>query len=186
MSGESHPPAPSLLHLSYSTSTQLSKLKRQELYTISLGPHTLHSLNQLVLLAGTHYSESIYSFSIHHPSAIIIASWLDYCYRFLTEVPTSTWLPSTLFSSQQPDPSLKNENQFTYLVYIKPSNSYPLFVYPYDVFQFVSQISSQAPLSLGILQARILEWVAMPSSRGSSQPRDRTQVSWIAGRFFTI
>ena len=38
----------------------------------------------------------------------------------------------------------------------------------------------------GILQARILEWVAMPSSRGSSQPRDRTQVSRIAGRFFTI
>ena len=37
-----------------------------------------------------------------------------------------------------------------------------------------------------ILQARILEWVVMPSSRGSSQPRDRTQVSLIAGRFFTI
>ena len=38
----------------------------------------------------------------------------------------------------------------------------------------------------GILQARILEWVAMLSSRASSQPRDRTQVSRIAGRFFTI
>ena len=38
----------------------------------------------------------------------------------------------------------------------------------------------------GILQARILEWVAMPSSRGSSQPRDWNQVSHIAGRFFTI
>ena len=37
----------------------------------------------------------------------------------------------------------------------------------------------------GILQARILEWVASPFSRGSSQPRDRTQVSCIAGRFFT-
>ena len=37
---------------------------------------------------------------------------------------------------------------------------------------------------LGILQARILEWVAMPSSRGSSQPRYHTQVSHIAGRFF--
>ena len=33
----------------------------------------------------------------------------------------------------------------------------------------------------GILQATILEWVAMPSSKGSSQPRDRTQVSSIAG-----
>ena len=37
----------------------------------------------------------------------------------------------------------------------------------------------------GILQARILEWVAFPFSRGSFQPRDRTQVSRIVGRFFT-
>ena len=37
----------------------------------------------------------------------------------------------------------------------------------------------------GILQARILEWVAFPFSRGSSQSRDQTQVSRIAGRFFT-
>ena len=37
----------------------------------------------------------------------------------------------------------------------------------------------------GILQARILEWVTFSFSRGSSQPRDRTQVSHIAGRFFT-
>ena len=34
-----------------------------------------------------------------------------------------------------------------------------------------------------ISQARILEWVAIPFSRGSSLPRDQTQVSWIAGRF---
>ena len=37
----------------------------------------------------------------------------------------------------------------------------------------------------GILQVRRLEWVAFPFSRGSSQPRDRTQVSHIAGKFFT-
>ena len=36
----------------------------------------------------------------------------------------------------------------------------------------------------GILQARILEWVAFPFSRRSSQPRDWTQISRIAGRFF--
>ena len=36
----------------------------------------------------------------------------------------------------------------------------------------------------GILQARILEWVAMPSSRGSSWPRDEAHDSCIAGRFF--
>ena len=38
----------------------------------------------------------------------------------------------------------------------------------------------------GILQARMLEWVAIPFSRKSSQTRDETLVSWIAGRFFTI
>ena len=38
----------------------------------------------------------------------------------------------------------------------------------------------------GILQAVILEWVALPSSRGSSQLRDQTQVSCISGRFFTV
>ena len=38
----------------------------------------------------------------------------------------------------------------------------------------------------GILQARILEWVAIPFSRGSSQPRDWTQVSCIVSRFFTV
>ena len=37
----------------------------------------------------------------------------------------------------------------------------------------------------GILQARILEWVAIAFSRGSSPPRERTCVSYIAGRFFT-
>ena len=37
----------------------------------------------------------------------------------------------------------------------------------------------------GILQARIQEWVAFPFSRGSSQSRDQTKVSHIAGRFFT-
>ena len=36
-----------------------------------------------------------------------------------------------------------------------------------------------------ILQARILEWVVISSTRGSSQPGDLNHVSWIAGRFFT-
>ena len=37
----------------------------------------------------------------------------------------------------------------------------------------------------GILQARILEWVAFPFYKGSFQPRDQTQVSCMAGGFFT-
>ena len=46
-------------------------------------------------------------------------------------------------------------------------------------------VTCQAPLSMGILQARIPKWVAIPFFRGSSQPRDQTWVSYIAGRFFT-
>jgi len=45
-------------------------------------------------------------------------------------------------------------------------------------------VACQAPLSMGILQARILEWVTMSSSRESSQPMEWTQVSCFSGRFF--
>ena len=41
-------------------------------------------------------------------------------------------------------------------------------------------VAHQAPLSMGILQARILQWVAVPSSRGSSRPRDQTCVSYVS------
>ena len=47
-------------------------------------------------------------------------------------------------------------------------------------------VAGQTPLSMGILQARILKWVAMPPSRASSHPRGQTQASHIAGGFFTI
>ena len=47
------------------------------------------------------------------------------------------------------------------------------------------RVACQAPVSMGILQARIQEWVAMLSSRRPSKPRDQTQVSHIASRFFT-
>ena len=46
--------------------------------------------------------------------------------------------------------------------------------------------SPPGPFVHGILQARLLGWVAIPFSRGSSWPRDWTQVSWIAGTFFTV
>ena len=54
-----------------------------------------------------------------------------------------------------------------------------LFVTPWTV-------ACKAPLSMESLQARILEWVAISSSRGSSQSKDRTQVSHVAGGFFTV
>ena len=45
--------------------------------------------------------------------------------------------------------------------------------------------SLPGPSVHGLFQARILEWVVISYSRGSSRPRDRTQVSCLAGRFFT-
>ena len=51
-----------------------------------------------------------------------------------------------------------------------------------QLFVTLWTIPYQAPLSM---RGRILEWVAMPFSRGSSQPRDQIQVSCIAGRFLT-
>ena len=56
---------------------------------------------------------------------------------------------------------------------------------PVQLFATPWTIALQAPLSMGILQARILELVAMPSSRESSQCRDGIQVSRTVGRFFT-
>ena len=50
------------------------------------------------------------------------------------------------------------------------------------LFATPGTVALQAPLSMGILQARILEWIAMPSSWGTSQPRDRTQVSEPPGK----
>ena len=71
----------------------------------------------------------------------------------------------------------------------------PIFTYPLKVgvcipiakaTQLCSTLYNSMDYTVqGILQARILEWVAFCFSRGSSQPRDRNQVSCIAGRFFT-
>ena len=58
--------------------------------------------------------------------------------------------------------------------------------YSLSCFVTPRAIAHQAPLSMGILHTRILKWVAMPSSRGSSQPKDQTQVSLIASRSFTV
>ena len=54
------------------------------------------------------------------------------------------------------------------------------------LFATLWTVAHQALLSMGILQARILEWVAMPSSRGSSLTSYWTQVFLTVCRFFTI
>ena len=73
---------------------------------------------------------------------------------------------------------------------------YPSFLDSWHVCMSVAQsyLALRDPMNCsppgssvhGILQARILEWVAIPFSRGSSRPRDQTQISCIAGGFFTV
>ena len=54
-----------------------------------------------------------------------------------------------------------------------------------DSFATLWTVAPQAPLSVGISQTRILRWVAIPFSRGSSPPRDQTCISCLAGGVFT-
>ena len=67
-----------------------------------------------------------------------------------------------------------------------------LFYIPFEVTQSCPTLCDPMDYSPpgssvhGILQVRILEWVAISFSRGSSQPRDRTRVSCIAGRRFIL
>ena len=88
--------------------------------------------------------------------------------------------------------TLSHIKQITNKDLLNSTESSPVQENPYFPFVFVQV--TQSCLTLcdpmdytvhGILQARILEWLAFPFSRGSSQPRDQTQVSLIAGGFFT-
>ena len=77
-------------------------------------------------------------------------------------------------------------------VFLESSHVVPVAMFSHfsqvQLFGTPWTIACQTPLSMGFLQARILEWVTMPSSRRSSQPGDRTPiscVSCIASGFFT-
>ena len=77
---------------------------------------------------------------------------------------------------------------FTYLVNLSkvydPWFPFENFPTPSAILVKVNVVSDSLWPHDGNLQARILEWVAFPFCRGSSQPRDWTQVSWIVGIFF--
>ena len=95
------------------------------------------------------------------------------------EFPTQKWNPHLLsplhwkMSFLPPVPPGKPKVKFKLLSHVG------LFCDPKDCSLPDSSVH-------GIFQARILEWVAIPLSRGSSQPRDWTRVSCTAGGFFTI
>ena len=103
---------------------------------------------------------------------------------------TSTEIESVIKSSQQTETPNHSQQQspgqggFTdefYQTFVLSHSVVSDSLWPHGLY-----VARQASLSMGILQARILEWIAMPSSKGSSQPRDQTQVSCITGRFFTV
>ena len=54
-----------------------------------------------------------------------------------------------------------------------------------QLFEILWTVAHQAPLSMEFSKQNILEWIAMPSSMGSSQPRERICVSYLEDRFFT-
>ena len=71
--------------------------------------------------------------------------------------------------------SAQHNDLMLYMLYTLVAQSCPTLFDPMDC----------SPLGSGILQARILEWIAVPFSRGSSRPRDWTLI-FIAGRFLTL
>ena len=87
-------------------------------------------------------------------------------WRMLPLIIRAASLPGRRFSCKKPISTPMSKK-------VKVAQSFPTLCDPMDYTVH------------GILQARILEWVAFPFSRRSSQPRYRTQVSHIAGGFFT-
>ena len=92
-----------------------------------------------------------------------------FCFRYYNTVPTS------LFTGilGKTEKKKSTYSSVLYILKVKDTQSCPTLC---DSMDYTVH---------GILQARILEWAAFPFSRGSSQPRDQTWVSHIAGGFFT-
>jgi len=98
--------------------------------------------------------------------------WIDISPKKIYTWPISTWKDVNIISHWR-NINHASSHLLGSLVKVKVTQSCPTLYNPMDY------------RVQGILQARILEWVAFPFSRGSSQPRDQTQVSHIAGGFFT-
>ena len=114
------------------------------------------------------------------------------------EDPGVVWWNSGIFLQNIYDPDMKvscgvKSTAHAVLQYCRISSPQSAHCYNYNwnlLIHMKGKVTQSCltlcdPHGHGILQARILEWVALPFSRGSSQPGDWTQVSRIAGRFFT-
>ena len=148
--------------------------------TVALSTFTVICNNHVYLVSKRiHHPER--KLPIHEKETLISHS------PFLQPLATTNWLSACMSS-----PTLVIWYKWTHIMWVplsllslhimssrficvcvKVAQSYPTLCDPMDYTVH------------GILQARILEWVAFPFSRESAQPRDWTQVSHIAGGFFT-
>ena len=91
------------------------------------------------------------------------------------------WVPISFSRAQGSNPGLPHYRQTLYCLSHQGSPNVDV-----KVAQLCLTLCDPRDYAVhGILQARILEWVAFPFSRGSAQPRDLPHVSCIAGGFFT-
>ena len=162
---------------------------------------TLHSLNCLKLNSSSQFCTQVYP--VLHPNcpshkkkeletvSLPYFQFLPFCHHspsYLTSDFSVLYLtPSHLPSYHKSPNSSKSVGKLFSLFHHKASQhrvsevvlSYPTLCDPMDCSPPGSSVH-------GILQARIPEWVAISFSRGSSRPRDQTQVSRIAGRRFIL
>ena len=146
-------------------------------WSISLSFWWHHTLLNVVALQKFLYKEiwvlQLYSFFLNNVMAFInFYKEIRWDFRGLCLICRSVW---KYCHSKMACLLMETWDEFLYCVHSVVSDSVTALT-----------VTHQAPLSLGILQTKILEWVAILVSRGSSQPRDGTQVSRIAGGFWTI
>ena len=104
-----------------------------------------------------------------------INQWMSQVFIGFQRKKTSVWARVVM---EEPLVVLESRTEFYECAWLV-AQLYPALCNPMDCSPPGSSVH-------GILQARILEWVAISFSRGSSWPWDRTQVSCIAGEFFTV
>ena len=115
--------------------------------------------------------------SFNSTEPVIFQGWIIVIMLKWAPAPCFVWSKSLI--SSQVFLEIYNNTLHVYESESEVAQSCPTLCHPVDCSPPGSSVH-------GILQARILEWVAISFSRGSSWPRDRTQVSCIAGRHFTL
>ena len=130
--------------------------------------------------------------SFKPPCCLLIPSLVLPVQRIMEQF-SSVWLYQTSLLTQMAFSVPAYLSKGDYISYVHPSYNYLSWKkVKLLVTQLCPRLCNPMDYSLpgssvhGILQARILEWIAISFSGGSSWPRDRTQVSCIAGRFFAV